>query len=47
MLVACNIAAWQSRRMGKLDSNIAAIDVWVHFPPKLLIDWIAGDRGKA
>ena len=37
MLMACNIAAWQSRRMRKLGSNFAAIDVWAHFPALLFI----------
>jgi len=37
MLIACNIAAWQSRRMRKLGLNFAAIDVWAHFSAQLFI----------
>jgi hypothetical protein len=35
--MACNIAAWQSRRMRKLGSIFAPVGVWAHFPAWLFI----------
>ena len=38
MLMACNIAACQSRRMRKVGEIFAPTEVWADFLPRLLID---------
>jgi hypothetical protein len=37
MLMACNIAAWQSSRTPTLGSNFASFHVWAHLPAQLFI----------
>ena len=37
MLMACNIAAWQSTRTRKIDSIFSLIRVWAHFSSNSII----------